>query len=150
MENLWYGVETKIVTSSTSHYVCGSSYVFKKDVMRKVTSLPPIKILLQSRMQFVFLKLVSSADCPLSGRAAIKIITSVPVLETIFSIFAKCLNDTVQISRSLCLYFQLFKLEIFNITIQYFYLSQIILFTCHGLLCTPSLQPTYSYKLLVK
>lgn len=94
MGNLWHGVETKIVTSSTSHYVCGSSYVFKEDIMRKVMSLPPIKILLQSRMQFVFLKLVANADCPADcGIAAIKISTSVPVLETFFSLISKSLND---------------------------------------------------------
>lgn len=98
----------------------------------------------------LYLKLVSNADYPQRGRAAIKISTSVPVLETIFSIVAKSLNDAAQISRSLCLYFQLFKLEIFHITIQQCYLTQMILFTCHGLLCTPSLQLNYSYKLVVK
>lgn len=42
----------------------------------------------------LFLKLVANADCPADcGIAAIKISTSVPVLETFFSLISKSLND---------------------------------------------------------
>jgi len=55
--------------------------------------------------------------------AALKIITSVPILDTVLSIVADSLNHTTQISNSLCAYFQLVELEIFHNTIQQVYFT---------------------------
>lgn len=71
-----------------------------------------------------------------------KIITSVPILETNLSIVADSLNRTTQISNSLCVYFQLVELEILHNIVQQVYFTQIVLFTCCGLLCLSSLQLT--------
>lgn len=72
--------------------------------------------------------------------AALRIITSVPILEMILSIVAVSLIHTTQISNSLYMYFQLVELEIFHSRIHLVYFTQIILFTCRGLLYMSWLQ----------